>query len=174
MGTIFVAGVYGVGKNTICEQLSSDLKIPFFSAGDLISKVNGEKYGANKAVSDKDKNQDILATEVQALLSHHTQILLAGHFCIFNSQCEIEPLPISMFEKLSITELLLLEADTDSIIRHLSSRDKREYTFQQIADLKKCEHDFAACVASLLGCPIHIHTMKFDGSDFASCRVFFQ
>ena len=34
MGTIFVAGTYGVGKSTLCNKLSTALKIPDFSAGD--------------------------------------------------------------------------------------------------------------------------------------------
>ena len=68
MGTIFIAGSYGVGKSTLCEMLSSILRIPAYSAGDLISNVNGEIYGANKAVKNKDKNQDILAIEVKKKL----------------------------------------------------------------------------------------------------------
>jgi len=42
MGTYFLAGIYGVGKSTIGEKLSTVLDIPFYSAGDLISQVNGE------------------------------------------------------------------------------------------------------------------------------------
>lgn len=30
MGTIFVAGTYGVGKSTLCNKLSTALKIPDF------------------------------------------------------------------------------------------------------------------------------------------------
>ena len=54
--TIFIAGVYGTGKSTICSALAERLHIPAFSAGDLISVINGEQYGANKAVADKDNN----------------------------------------------------------------------------------------------------------------------
>lgn len=39
-----------------------------FSAGDIISKVNGEKYEVNKVVADKNKNQDILADCVFEIL----------------------------------------------------------------------------------------------------------
>ena len=84
MGTIFVAGIYGVGKSTLCDTLSKELKIPAYSAGDLISSVNGERYGANKAVTDKISNQVILSMQVQKLLEVTPQILLAGHFCIFD------------------------------------------------------------------------------------------
>lgn len=95
MGTNFVAGMYGVGKNTLCEKLSQRMNIPFYSAGDLISHINGEEYGANKAVADKNKNQDILVEEVNALLIHQPQIILAGHFCIFNTENAMRP-PITL------------------------------------------------------------------------------
>ena len=82
MGTIFVAGTYGVGKSTLCNKLSTALKIPDFSAGDLISAVNGETYGANKVVRDKDANQNILASQVKQLLKSTPSIILAGNFCM--------------------------------------------------------------------------------------------
>lgn len=40
---IFIAGSYGVGKTTICNQLSKSLKIKAYSASDLISKQNNEQ-----------------------------------------------------------------------------------------------------------------------------------
>ena len=94
MGTIFVAGAYGVGKSTLCEALSLALNVPAYSAGDLISQVNGEVYGVNKAVKDKINNQEILVNEVDRKLKKYPTILLAGHFCIFD-KTPIVPLPVS-------------------------------------------------------------------------------
>ena len=85
-GVFFIAGVYGVGKSTLCEKLSKKLRIPFYSSGDLISKDNGELYGANKVVKDKNKNQNILADAVRQIFLAYPSILLAGHFCIFNKK----------------------------------------------------------------------------------------
>lgn len=65
---IFVAGVYGVGKSTLCNKLSSVTGIPAFSAGDLISDINGETYEKNKVVKDAKSNQDILISAVDAKL----------------------------------------------------------------------------------------------------------
>lgn len=73
--TIFIAGVYGTGKSTMCSALSERLHIPAFSAGDLISAVNGERYGANKAVADKDNNQVLLAERVRELNQQYEQII---------------------------------------------------------------------------------------------------
>ena len=79
---LFVTGVYGVGKSTLCAELSRALSMPAFSAGDLISAVNGEQYGANKVVSDKNANQDILIEAVNRMTETQGPIILAGHFCI--------------------------------------------------------------------------------------------
>jgi len=70
--TIFIAGAYGTGKSTLCSKLSAKIQIPFFSAGDLISEINGEQYGANKVVSDKKRNQTLLAKKVQELNQIHS------------------------------------------------------------------------------------------------------
>lgn len=125
MGTIFVAGTYGVGKSTLCNKLSTALKIPDFSAGDLISAVNGETYGANKVVRDKDANQNILASQVKQLLKSTPSIILAGHFCIFDINGNVDTLPSRVFYDLEIETILLLEASSLQIIKNLSMRDKK-------------------------------------------------
>ena len=125
MGTIFVAGSYGVGKSTLFNVLSKALDIPTFSAGDLIGNINGEQYGANKAVKNKDVNQDILGIEVKKELEQYPTILLAGQFCLFDKSNCVEKLPNSIFEKISIEQILLLEADPVRISTNLSIRDKK-------------------------------------------------
>ena len=119
MGTIFVAGTYGVGKSTLCNKLSTALKIPDFSAGDLISAVNGETYGANKVVRDKDANQNILASQVKQLLKSTPSIILAGHFCIFDINGNVDTLPSSVFYDLEIETILLLECVSKFILTEI-------------------------------------------------------
>lgn len=69
MGTIFIAGSYGVGKSTLCDNLSRVSGVPAYSAGDLISCINGEQYGANKVVQDKEANQDIFVKSLSKRLT---------------------------------------------------------------------------------------------------------
>lgn len=168
MGTYFLAGIYGVGKSTLGAKLSEEIKLPFYSSGDLISQVNGEIYGANKTVADKDKNQDILATRVRGLLGETESILLAGHFCIINRENEVEILPASVFDKLDITKIILLEADIDRIVTHLQKRDSRRYSYDTIECLAKREHELAELTASRLCCPLVIHQMRYSDSDVSS------
>ena len=169
MGTIFIAGSYGVGKSTICDALSQHLEMPHFSAGDLISRVNGETYGVTKAVSKKSENQDILATEIQRIHQISPNILLAGHFCIFDKSNHVEPLPDSIYSNLNIDCILLLEANPERIISNLGYRDKKIYTLDEISELIEAENKHARSVAKALSCPLLIHKMRFDGTDSDIC-----
>lgn len=170
VGTLFIAGSYGVGKSTLCHALSKALGVPAYSAGDLISGVNGELYGANKAVRDKYANQDILAAEVNKRLAKDPTILLAGHFCIFDKLNRVEVLPFGVFEKISLAKILLLEADPLDIITNLHNRDGRDYTEEQIGQLLEGERRAAEEVAKHCGCVLVSHLMRFDGSDSETCR----
>ena len=169
MGTIFVAGSYGVGKSTLCDVLSQHLEMPYFSAGDLISRVNGETYGATKAVSNKSANQDILATEIQRIHRTSPNILLAGHFCIFDKANHVEPLPVSIYANLGIDCILLLETNPERIVSNLGTRDKKTYTPIEMGKLVAAENKCAHSVAKMLSCPLFIHTMCFDGTDADTC-----
>lgn len=169
MGTIFIAGSYGVGKSTLCSALSKAFTIPAYSAGDLISNVNGEQYGATKAVKDKEANQDILAMEIKKKLEQYPTILLAGHFCIFNKLNRVEELPHSVFEKISLERILLLEADPEQILTNLSVRDKKKYEYRQIERLIREERRVAEEISQKCNCDLHIHQMTFDNSDLKKC-----
>ena len=169
MGTIFVAGTYGVGKSTLCQRLSDQLKIPAFSAGDLISAVNNEQYGANKVVTNKTNNQIILALQVKRLLKDKPRILLAGHFCIFDKNANVDYLPDTVFLDLGIESILLLEANSSQIIQNLSKRDKKEYTQQQIIALQYAEREKARKISQKLGCKLYFHDMLFGETDVQRC-----
>jgi len=172
--TIFFAGIYGVGKSTLCENISNITKIPFYSASDLISDINGEKYGATKSVSDKNINQKILIKSVKQKLSQNNSILLAGHFCILDKKNQIEYLPEFVFQELNISKIILLEADIQKIIHNLSSRDNKIYTPELIEALMKSESLQAFKVSQYLNIPLIVHRMQFDNSDIQSIRSVFQ
>ncbi len=150
--TIFIAGIYGTGKSTICSALSKRFHIPSFSAGDLISAINGEQYGANKAVADKDSNQVLLAERVQELNHENKQIILAGHFCIFNAHNEVEILPESVYSALNIAQIILLEADIQNIVLNLRRRDGKDYSEKSVTALMEREREQSERISKQLKC----------------------
>ena len=166
MGVIFLSGVYGVGKSTLATEISKSLNIPHYSASDLITQRNGEKYGANKIVKDKAQNQQILIDNVKQLLLHNERFILDGHFCIFNRQKEVEKLPEFVFKKILIEQIILLKAELDNVKDNLAKRDSSEYTVKQLTILQRQELRYAKTIAKELRVPIVIHTMEYNGEDF--------
>lgn len=164
-GVVFVAGVYGVGKSTLCNKLRSITGIPAFSAGDLISEVNGETYGKNKVVKNVNSNQEILITAVDTKLKEYPHLLLAGHFCIVDKNNKVELLPEYVFSKLHLKRIILLEADSLRIAENVNRRDQRVYPVQTLEQLIDCEHKQAQRVAQKLKIPLTIHNMRFGSSD---------
>ncbi len=163
--TIFIAGAYGTGKSTICDRLSMKMQVPFFSAGDLISDINGEQYGTNKAVINKNRNQILLAEKVKELNQDYNRIILAGHFCIFNKSNEVETLPDSVFYNLNIEHIILLEAGNDIIVEHLKRRDDKIYPLQSIQQLIMAERKQSLKIAKELKIPLSIYQMTFLDED---------
>lgn len=164
-GIVFIAGIYGVGKSTMCDNLEERLSIPAFSAGDLISEINGEIYGKNKVVGDKTANQNILISAAKKKLLEIPRFILAGHFCIFNAENLVENLPEFVYENLPITRIVLLEADIDAILENIKSRDNRDYPRNSLEYLAEQERNQAIKIAAQLNVPLIIHRMNFDASD---------
>ena len=173
MPTIFLAGIYGVGKSTLAEELSLKVGIPVYSAGALISDVNGEIYGANKYVTNKYLNQEILAACVSVLLQSNNRIILAGHFCILNADGTVEKIPDTVFTKLQIEKIILLEAQPKIIKKHLTGRDGKEYSLRSIENILLAERQCAQSTAQKLQCPLIVHTMHYTNQDVAElmCRL---
>lgn len=165
MGTIFLAGIYGVGKSTLADKLSMLTNVPNYSAGDLISAKNGEQYGANKVVTDKGKNQDCLAESVTDLLKLNQRIILAGHFCIVNSQNQVDVLPEDVYPKLDIEKIILLQAAPETISSHLSRRDGKLYSLDLLKALSAAEYQAAEKTALKLSCPLVVHKMEYTDAD---------
>lgn len=163
--TIFIAGVYGTGKSTMCSALSERLHIPAFSAGDLISAINGEQYGANKAVANKDNNQVLLAERVRELNHENGQIILAGHFWIFNADNGVEVLPESVYSALGITRIVLLESDIQTIIANLRRRDGKDYSEKGVSTLIEKEREQSERISKQLKCPLDIYKMTCTDRD---------
>lgn len=162
---IFMAGSYGVGKTTICNQLTNSLKIPTYSASDLISKHNKETYGKNKYVKDSDLNQNILVREVSQI--EDEIFILSGHFCLKAPDDNIILLEKDIFKQLSLNAIVLIESSSELILQNLYNRDQEIYNIEFINKLLSSEKNQAICVSDSYNIPLYIYEMKYDGEDLA-------
>lgn len=171
---VFVSGIYGVGKSTLCNKLAKKCHINFYSAGDVISEENGEKYGSNKIVKNKELNQDILIRKMSEKLEHEKIILLAGHYCILGNNGQVEQLPEHTYSKLQLSAIILLEAGLEIIMKNLNRRDGKEYSIQQIEEFLNTERNCAEHIAENLNIPVFVHNMEFSNEDIEENYLFLK
>lgn len=160
---IFIAGSYGVGKTTICNQLANTLKIPSYSASDLISKQNKELYGKNKYVKDSNLNQNILIKQVSQIKDEI--FLLNGHFCLKAPNDNIILLEKGIFKQLSLSAVILIESSPELVLQNLYIRDQEIYNIEFINKLLSSEKKQAIDVSEAYNIPLYVYEMKYDGED---------
>ena len=150
---LFVAGVYGVGKTTLCDILSEKYLISSYSSSELISKCNHEEYGKNKYVTNQvNKIKD-------------ESFILNGHFCLKEKNNKVILLENEVFKKLNLSCILLLSASVEIIKENLFKRDKIYYDEEYIKLLLKCEEEQAEKVSNLYKIPLLKYNMQFNNND---------
>lgn len=93
---IFIGGIHGVGKSTLCKKLISELKIPHYSASELITRAQKGLYTKNKTVKNVTKNQDVLLVALNEFVDEPC-ILLDGHFALFDAKQKVQQIPVETF-----------------------------------------------------------------------------
>lgn len=150
---IFISGVHGVGKGTICGKLSSHIGCPHYSASDLIRSVKNTEIDENKIVIEADKNQDYLITALDHLNLDTNFIIVDGHFCLQGDKVIIE-IPLETFESMKLTAIVLLTDEPTEIYRRMHARDYCSLSVDVITNLQEREKERARYVASSLEVPI--------------------
>ena len=163
--TIFVAGIYGVGKDYLCDKISMLLNINKYSASQLITNINKENYLKDKDVKDLTNNQAILINEVNEILKKQESIILTGHMCILNKDMNIEVLPHNVFKNLSITHMILLKNKPNIIKENLLRRDNKDYSIELIEDFQRKEEEIFTYVANEIGIKHLTIDLMYDNTD---------
>ena len=172
-GVIFVAGVYGVGKSYLCNAISDEMGIPFYSAGDLIAERNGEKYGRNKKVIDKKNNQKILIKCIEEKIVKNN-IILAGHMCVFDKNGDITKIDLKQLENMHIMNMILLTAKIDRVYNNLLTRDRVDYSITTLKNLMSLEREQFILLASRLRIPANIIEMTYSEKDIIEMKKYIE
>ena len=154
---ILVAGVYGVGKTTLCGMLARELGCTAASASTLIRQRRGKTtWSKNKNTDEIAKNQQYLIESLDELRAHNQSIILDGHFALLDSNGIVTKIQRSVFDALNIDAIVLIECDVDEIALRLSARDSRSWTYSTIAALMAAERENAIDFHKVSGVPLKI------------------
>lgn len=143
---IFVGGIHGVGKDTICEYLSSKLNIKHISASELIKWKNS----SNKLVENIQENQDELVLALKSYISNNENYLLDGHFCLIGTDDSIKKVPLITFQKISPIFIILVVEEIKIIQERLEKRDNKKYNLDLLKKLQDTEITYAKYVSNIL------------------------
>ncbi|MEO0771275.1 MAG: ATP-binding protein [Cyanobacteria bacterium J06649_4] len=150
---IFVAGIHGVGKTTLCSGIASKFKVRHFSASSLIKNERKEEHFRNKQVEDVAGNQDHLVTAINKHFSTTDWYLLDGHFCLLNKNNEITQIPYSTFEGIQPSAIIVLTDKPETIYSRLASRDDVKYNLALLRSFQEQEILYADSIREKLNIP---------------------
>ena len=89
---IFLGGIHGVGKTTICEKIFTLSGYYCVTASSLI-REHETKSDDGKKVRNVTDNQIKLVRQLNIKKKSHNHIILDGHYCVINDSkriCQIE------------------------------------------------------------------------------------
>lgn len=161
---IFVGGIHGVGKSTLCLKLCKKLNIDYLSASHLIKKYK-KRYSMQiadrgKSVKDIDNNQTILINALQEKIVPNNTYFLDGHFTLIDMKENIEAVPEAIFRQVAPKTIIVLVDKPKSILSRLMKRDQLKYNVKLLSDMQKMELKLAKSIAKKL--KIEVHEVPYD------------
>lgn len=157
---VFVGGIHGVGKSTFSKNLKKHIpKIELLSCSEVLHWIDPTQ----KEVDDIPANQDRLINNLHKIVDIDKPYLLDGHFCLKNTNGEIENIPIETFRAINPELIILLEEDIEVVCKRLGDRDGKIYSLDLLTQMASSEYNRATEVAQELGIPIYvIRSSKFE------------
>jgi len=158
---VFIGGVHGVGKSTICQHICRELNMEYLSASELLKWKDINEDEKNKKVEDIPFTQNRLITGLKNILQEDKSYLLDGHYCLLNKDNEVENISLDTFKKINPITLILILGNVKEIKKRLENRDNKPYEYELLEHLQNSEFAYAKILSEVLNVPLYIG--KNDG-----------
>lgn len=149
---VFVGGIHGVGKNTLCRRVSSYLNIPHISSSEILKWKEVNK-NTDKRVENIQKNQDKFIEGFKNIVSLDKYYLIDGHFCLLTRDNLIQRIPFDTFVTINPGLIVVMIEKSEIIYQRLLERDNKEYDIVLLERMQLEEITYAREVAKALDVP---------------------
>mgnify|MGYP000259415876 CR=1 FL=1 len=163
---IFIGGIHGAGKGTICDKICEQTDAVHITASEILRWNEISKPG-NKKVVNIQSTQDKLIAGLNEALRKNKNYLLDGHFCLFNSEGKVEKVPMETFKKIAPKLIVVITTEVGLIKQRLEKRDRKTYDFDTLKFMQDTERKYAEEVASIVNTPF-IEIKNGDYNSFIS------
>lgn len=149
---IFIGGIHGAGKGTICRKVCEQTDLVHITASEVL-KWREISDVENKKVMNIPDTQIRLIEGLKKIKKEKGNYLLDGHFCLFNSESDVEKIQIETFELIAPKLVAVVVTKIKTIQKRLRSRDNTSYSPKTLEYMQSMEVCHAAHVASTLNVP---------------------
>lgn len=151
---IFIGGIHGVGKTTLCDQILKKIDINHYSSSALIKQLDKKLVNdRNKRVADINRNQDKLIIAIDSYVNKAKSYLLDGHFCLLDSDQKITKVSENIFKKINPSSIVIVRDDIDNIQHKNNDRDAVNYDKKLLDDFQYQELEYSRYIADKLKIP---------------------
>ncbi|OUL60980.1 ATP-binding protein [Flavobacterium sp. AJR] len=168
---VFIGGIHGVGKSTICQQICNEVKLQYLSASELIKWKDINTDFQNKKVRNIPETQDSLIIGLNNSIQKDKSYILDGHYCLFNSANEIVNVPLDTFKLINPISLNIILGDIIEIKNRLEKRDNRPYDKELLNRMQENELNYARYLSKTLEVTLNIGTQNDFSELLTSLRV---
>lgn len=146
---LFVGGVHGSGKGSLCKRLVEVYLCKYVCASGLL---NWDKK--SKQVENVKYNQEVLRQLLAQNTSGDSSYIIDGHFALWNEDGLCESVPIDTFASLGLSGIILTTCSVDIVQKRLKERDEISYDLDRIQELQNAEIEQAKFVSQELNIPL--------------------
>ncbi len=149
---VFVGGIHGVGKGTICKAIAKECAIPHYSASQLLkwTEISTEQ---NKRVTDFDETQERLLKGIENTIQNNVLSLLDGHFILLNKEGIPEIIDEQIFIKIHPIAIGVVTKKPELIKEQLENRDNKEYDLNILMEMQRLELSHSKYISKKLKLP---------------------
>ena len=146
---IFIGGIHGVGKGTICENIADNNNVIHLSASKIL-KWKDISSTHNKLVNDLDSTQKRLINGLNSVIIEKNIYLLDGHYCLINSKGILEKIAEKTFELIDPQIIAIVIEEVEKIHERLIIRDGVNYSIPFLRDFQNMEINYAGQTHTLM------------------------
>ncbi len=166
---IFVGGIHGVGKGTLCRKVTVNYNFQHLAASEVLkwSKISST---TNKIVDDISLTQEMLIQNLEQIIKPKVNYLLDGHFTLFSKNKSIHKIEIETFKKINPISIFVLTSSPNKIVERLKRRDKVLYKMEEVRKMQTLELEHGYNISQILKIPF----FRVEDGEFSTVSNYLQ
>lgn len=139
---IFIGGIHGVGKGTICKEIALKTDLIHLTASQILQWEEISDRD-NKLVKNITSTQSRLIKGLENLIRIDEKYLLDGHFCLLNLDGIPSRIDEDTFDQINPKAIAVVIDDVVKIAKRLEIRDGKIYDVEVLNELQGMEIEYA-------------------------------